>query len=107
MKKMLLSTLSVFILLLTQAQKNKILAYAITGVEKGNTTWTEVRLVDITTGEEMQTIYKSAADAQILNARTGKPVMKRDAITSNTETAQGQATPAPVATIIRKDGNSI
>lgn len=79
MKRNLLLSLSFFALTATQAQKQKpTTAYAITGVEKGGSSWTEVRLVDITTGEELQSIYASNTDAEVLNARTGKPVAKKD-----------------------------
>jgi len=67
-----------------QAQKRskkneqKPIGYAITGAEKGQSGWKEVRLVDVTTGEELKTIYKSNQEVEILNARTGKPVVKKD-----------------------------
>ena len=67
------------------AQK-KISAYAITGAQKGQSGWNEVRLIDITTGEEMQSIYKNGKDVEILNARTGKPVRKTE--TDNFQNAQ-------------------
>jgi hypothetical protein len=61
------------------AQKNqKTTAYAITGIQKGQNNWSEVRLVDITTGEEVKTIFQSSQQAELLNARTGKPVVKKD-----------------------------
>lgn len=79
MKKILLLALSLTAISFSQAQKKseKTTAYAITGVEKGGSAWTEVRLVDVNTGEELQTVFQSAADAEILNARSGKPVKKR------------------------------
>jgi hypothetical protein len=49
-------------------------AYAITSSQKGQSSWTEVRLVDLTTGAEVQTIYNSQAQPQVLNARTGKAI---------------------------------
>jgi hypothetical protein len=49
-------------------------AYAITSSQKGQSSWTEVRLVDLTTGAEVQTIYTSKAQPQVLNARTGKSI---------------------------------
>lgn len=49
-------------------------AYAITSSQKGQSNWTEVRLVDLTTGAEVQTIYNSQVQPQVLNARTGKAV---------------------------------
>lgn len=80
MKRILLLSLSITTISFAQAQKKdkQVTAYAITGVQKGATSWTEVRLVDVATGEELQTVYTSAADAEILNARTGKPVVKKD-----------------------------
>ena len=35
-----------------------------------------MRLVDLATGEEVKTIYQSAANAEILNARTGKAIQR-------------------------------
>lgn len=76
----------------TYAQKKqtekKPTAYAITGVQKGQSGWTEVRLVDLSTGEEIQTIYQNGKDVQIFNARTGKPIEKKDL--TNTESLKGQ-----------------
>jgi len=67
------------------AQKTKpITGYAITAPQKGQTGWKEVRLVDISTGEELQPIYRSADQVEILNARTGKPVVKKEANSNNT-----------------------
>jgi hypothetical protein len=64
----------------SQAQKKQkpVTGYAITAIEKGGRAWKEVRLVDIGTGEEVKTIYQSKQDAQPLNARTGKPVLKKE-----------------------------
>lgn len=58
------------------AQKNT--AFAITGGTKGSSAWNEVRLINMLTGEEQKTIYKSGSDIEILNARTGKAVVKKD-----------------------------
>lgn len=79
MKKTLLLFLSSSFMLCSQAQKQKGTAYAITSMEKGASKWTEVRLVNLATGEILQTVYQSAADADVLNARTGKPIAKMDA----------------------------
>src|SRR5215212_6066099 len=66
------------------AQKTqKTTAYAITGVQKGQSGWTEVRLVDITTGEEVKSIYQSKSQVEVLNARTGKAVVKKDIALNN------------------------
>ncbi|HVF96754.1 MAG TPA: hypothetical protein VM871_05515, partial [Flavisolibacter sp.] len=76
MKRILLLSFGIATISLTQAQKTT--AYAITGVQKGSSSWTEVRLVDVATGEEVQTVFQSANDARILNARTGKPIAKNE-----------------------------
>jgi hypothetical protein len=61
-----------------QKQKQST-AFAITGVQKGQSNWTEVRLVDVATGEEVKSIYQSAQTIEVLNARTGKPIVKKEA----------------------------
>ncbi|MDQ3682351.1 MAG: hypothetical protein M3352_04660, partial [Bacteroidota bacterium] len=81
MKQKILLTLVIASFITTiQAQKKaqKITAYAITGVQKGQNNWTEVRLIDITSGEEMQTIYQGKQEIEILNARTGKAITKKE-----------------------------
>src|SRR5215217_6732058 len=105
MKRILLLTFSFAFISFVQAQKKAkpVTAYAITGVQKGNTSWTEVRLVDVNTGEELQTIYSSASEAEILNARTGKPVAKRDATASTLLATQ---TLEPLTQVIKKEGGN-
>ena len=67
-----------------QAQKNKNrkeqnnIGYAITAAEKGGRSWKEVRLVDVSSGAEVKNIYSSKAETEALNARTGKPVEKKN-----------------------------
>lgn len=63
-----------------QAQKKQKAntAYVITAVQKGQSAWTEVRLVDVNTGEEIKTVYQSSQEVEALNARTGKPIVKKD-----------------------------
>ena len=81
MKQKILLTLVIVCFFTTiQAQKKaqKITEYAITGVQKGQNNWTEVRLVDVTSGEEMQTIYQGKQEVEILNARTGKAITKKE-----------------------------
>lgn len=63
--------------------------YAITAAEKGGRAWREVRLVDVTTGAEVKNIYDSKKEAEPLNARTGKAIVKKDPATAaktNTQT---------------------
>ena len=75
-QKLLLTLFIASINLAVNAQKSA--TYAITGTQKGSNNWTEVRLVDVTSGEELKTIFKSSEETQLLNARTGKPIAKKD-----------------------------
>jgi major membrane immunogen (membrane-anchored lipoprotein) len=66
-----------------QAQKNNkasktTTGYAITAVDKGGKSWREVRLVDVTNGSIVKSIYDSKQETEALNARTGKAVVKKD-----------------------------
>lgn len=56
----------------------QIKAYAITGTQKGSSNWSEVRLLDASSGNELQLIYKSNQEIQKLNARTGKPIARSE-----------------------------
>jgi hypothetical protein len=84
MKRIILLTAATTLFIsFLQAQKRakkpqQTTAYAITGVQKGQSNWTEVRLVDVTTGEELKTIYNSKQEVEILNARTGNPIVKKE-----------------------------
>ncbi|MEJ7627812.1 MAG: T9SS type A sorting domain-containing protein [Ferruginibacter sp.] len=80
-KILLLVFVSAFILNAAAQKRSKsITAYAITAVEKGNSKWTEVKLIDLNSGEEIQSVYKSADEIAILNARTLKPVIKKEGL---------------------------
>jgi len=79
-KILLLAVITCFITSL-QAQSNKsTTAYAITASQKGYSSWKDIRLVDIKTGEEIQSVFTSGQEIEILNVRTGKPVQKKDDI---------------------------
>jgi hypothetical protein len=83
MKKTLLLLVMISFVTIVFAQKRKkaeqpLTGYAITAVEKGGRSWKEVRLVNITTGEEIRSIYQSKQETEALNARTGNPVVKKD-----------------------------
>lgn len=54
-------------------------AYAITAGQKGQSDWCEVRVVNINTGQEVQSVYKPSLDVKRLNARTGKAIAFTDA----------------------------
>jgi hypothetical protein len=76
-RKILLAIFSVALFSSADAQKKKgqTTAYAITGMEKGNRGWTEVKLIDIATGEVISPVYESKSEVKRLNARTGKPIV--------------------------------
>ena len=83
MKKTLLLLVMLSFITVAFAQKRKkaeqpLTGYAITAVEKGGRSWKEVRLVNITTGEEIRSIYQSKQEIEALNARTGNPIVKKD-----------------------------
>ena len=83
MKKTLLLLVMISVITGAFAQKRKkaeqpLTGYAITAVEKGGRSWKEVRLVNITTGEEIRSIYQSKQEIEAFNARTGNPVVKKD-----------------------------
>ena len=83
MKKTLLLLVMISFITGAFAQKRKkaeqpLTGYAITAVEKGGRSWKEVRLVNITTGEEIRSIYQSKQETEVLNARTGNPIIKKD-----------------------------
>jgi len=83
MKKTLLLLVMISVITVAFAQKRKkveqpLTGYAITAVEKGGRSWKEVRLVNITTGEEIRSVYQSKQEIEAFNARTGNPVVKKD-----------------------------
>ena len=84
MKKALLLLVMISFITVAFSQKRKkteqpLTGYAITSIEKGGRSWKEVRLVNITTGEEIKSIYQSKQETAAFNARTGNPVVKKDA----------------------------
>lgn len=87
---LLLVVITLFVTTL-QAQSNKpVTAYAITASEKGQGSWKEVRLVDVKTGQEIQPVFTSGQELEILNARTGKPVQKKDAVAESKQEQNNQ-----------------
>ncbi|MGB8191448.1 MAG: T9SS type A sorting domain-containing protein, partial [Chitinophagaceae bacterium] len=69
-----LLSITMLMLVVAASAQNARQAYAITGGQKGQTSWTEVRLIDLTTGSEIQTIYTSSQQPQVLSARTNKTI---------------------------------
>jgi len=82
-----------FLSLHAQKKEKKVTAYAITGVQKGSSSWTEVRLVDVITGEEVKTINQSKQEVPVLNARTGKPIVKKDIASAEAKTVASPEAP--------------
>ncbi len=76
-RKILLSFLCCSLAATATAQK-KNTAFAITGPQKGQNGWSEVRLVDLTSGNEVESIYSKTRNLELLNARTGKPIVKKE-----------------------------
>jgi hypothetical protein len=71
------SLLPIFLFLIgltTLAQQTQRTAYAITGGQKGQFNWTEVKLIDLNTGDVLQSIYENGKSIQVINARSGKPI---------------------------------
>ena len=58
----------------TLAQQTDRTAYAITGGQKGQFNWTEVKLIDLNTGAVLRSIYENGKSTQVFSARTGKPI---------------------------------
>lgn len=86
-KILLLPVMACFITVLHAQSSRSATAYAITATGKGQSDWKEVRLIDIKTGKEIQSIFSSKQEIEILNARTGKPVQKKDDL-ARTESAK-------------------
>ena len=85
MKKSLLLLVMISLITVAFSQKRKkseqpLTGYAITSVEKGGRSWKEVRLINITTGEEMKSVYQSKQEIESFNARTGNPIVKKDEV---------------------------
>jgi hypothetical protein len=89
-RKLLLLIVLASIVSTLHAQKKQkpVTAYAITGAQKGSSPWTEVRLVNVSTGEQVQSIYESKQEVQVLNARTGKAIEKKETPQGTGETRE-------------------
>ena len=74
-----------FIGITAMAQQTQRTAYAITGGQKGQFNWTEVKLIDLNTGAVLQSIYENGKSLQVLNARTGQPIANAMAKSTNVE----------------------
>ncbi len=95
MKQKILLSFILLSLTATVYSQKKITAYAITGPQKGQNSWSEVRLVDVLSGNEVESIYKKAQAPELLNARTGKPIVKKPAETPQVQRTMLVTTAAP------------
>src|SRR5687768_11874241 len=78
--KYLLSAISLLIFTTLTAQKKNARAFAITSEKQGGATWTEVKQIDLVTGEVVQHVFESKAkDYRVLNARSGANIEVKDA----------------------------
>src|SRR5215212_1306878 len=109
MKQKILFSLSLLLCIGVSAQKkgSKVTAYAITGTEKGQSNWSEVRLIDISTGDEIQSIYKSSQEPSIFNARTGKQIVKKEQSLTKDVVAYKDLQPMKKEFIIFNDGKAV
>jgi hypothetical protein len=73
-RRSLLTITMLSLVIAVAAQSSSRQAYAITSGQKGHFNWTEVRLIDLSTGSEIQPVYTRNQQPQILHARTGKPI---------------------------------
>lgn len=77
------------------ARQNQTTAYAITSSEKGTFNWTDVKLIDFTTGSVTRSVFDAKqTNFTVFNARTGKEI--KSVVTQNGETAN---TTTPVASL--------
>jgi hypothetical protein len=79
--KILLTSCAVILALAAAAQKKQTLAFAITSAEKGTYQWTDVKLVDVNTGELVRTIFDSKQPKayKVFHARNGREISVADA----------------------------
>ncbi len=79
-KILLLSGISVSLVSAAAAQPKQQTAYAITSSTKGAYVWTEVKLIDINTGEVVRSVFDNDGNnLQAFNARNGKAIRVKDA----------------------------
>jgi hypothetical protein len=107
-KTLLLCVMTLFIISANAQKKEKqITGYAITAVEKGGRNWKEVRLVDINSGQELRSVYQSSQETEALNARTGKPVVKKEITAPGTSVVPGNGTAMVMLKTADKDKKKV
>ncbi|MDF2190039.1 T9SS type A sorting domain-containing protein [Paraflavitalea sp. CAU 1676] len=77
--RILLTTITLFSLVEALAQQPARQAYAITAATKGSFVWTEVKLIDLSNGNVVRSVYESKqTNITVTHARTGKPIQLKD-----------------------------
>jgi urease gamma subunit len=90
MRYRILLTASAFVSLFTAtAQQKTTRAFAITSTDKGSFQWTDVRLIDVGTGQIVRSVFDSKQAAVLVNARSGKTITAKQPATAS---PAGQAT---------------
>lgn len=75
-------------LLTVHAQQNQTTAFAITSAEKGSFNWTDVKLIDFSTGNVTRSVFDSKqTNFTVYNARTGKEIKSTSVQNGVTRTA--------------------
>jgi hypothetical protein len=78
--KTLLTTCAVFSVFSLTAQKSQNKAFAITGSTRGSLEWANVQMIDLNTGEVLQSIFDNKNSTYTaFNARSGKAIQLKDA----------------------------
>ena len=73
--KILLPLVTLFVTTTLFAQKRPATAYAITSSAQGQFVWTEVKLIDLNTGEVLQQVFENnKSDYRVFDAREGKSI---------------------------------
>lgn len=78
--RILLASVACVSILQATAQTTPQKAYAITAATKGSYIWTEIKQIDLATGEVTKSIYDNKQkDITVLNATTGQPISIKNA----------------------------
>jgi len=78
--KILLALLTPVIAYTAEAQQQSpSVAFAITSAEQGKFQWTNIKMIDLRTGEVLRTIFDDKQSYTAYNARTRKEIMVKDA----------------------------
>jgi hypothetical protein len=90
-----------------QKRETGTTAYAITGSQKGSSAWTQVKLIDLSTGEEISPVYSNKDQVTVKNARTGKAIEQKEVSTEVQNVRFRTTAPSPKADVfVYKTDNS-